>query len=150
MRYTPYISKKTLEILMIYFATPIHYHLSIYIREAFCMQAAVYARTGSKTKSINEQIMICKEFIRLEGWNVVEVYADQGISAHEQERPEMKRLLSDAFHRKFDLVVITGYDRLYRSQSFIDELIYKLHLFDIVVVIAGAKQNSKTYRYPFL
>jgi DNA invertase Pin-like site-specific DNA recombinase len=114
------------------------------------MKAAVYARTGSKTQSTNEQIVFCKEFIRSEGWSAVEVYADQGVSAHEQERPEMIRLLSDALHRKFEVVVVTGYDRLSRSQSFIDELLYKLYLFDIVVVIAGPKQTSKTYRYPFL
>jgi site-specific DNA recombinase len=114
------------------------------------MKAAVYARTGSAVISTNEQVVICKEFIRSEGWSLIEVYADQGISAHEQERPEMKRLLSDALHRRFEIVVVTGYDRLYRSQSFIDELLYKLYLFDIVVIIAGPKMTSKTYRYPFL
>lgn len=100
------------------------------------MKAALYARTGSLEHSTREQLQICRAYSRKKGWNVVGIYEDAGISAHELERKGLKQMIIDAESRKFDLIVISRYDRLFRSQVFIDELLNKLYAFDVVVVIA--------------
>jgi site-specific DNA recombinase len=98
------------------------------------MKAALYARTGSIEHSTKDQLHLCREYSRKKGWEVVAIYEDAGISAHDLDRKGMKRMIRDAELRKFDLVVISSYDRLYRSQSFINELINKLYAYDVVVV----------------
>jgi DNA invertase Pin-like site-specific DNA recombinase len=100
------------------------------------MKAALYARTGSIEHSTKDQLHLCREYSRKKGWEVVAIYEDAGISAHELDRNGMKRMIRDAELHKFDLVVISRYDRLYRSQSFIDELLNKLYAYDVVVVVA--------------
>jgi site-specific DNA recombinase len=101
------------------------------------MKAALYARTGTTQHSIKDQLHQCRQFSRKKGWKVVGIYKDEGISAHELERNGLKQMLIDAQLRKFDLIVITRYDRLYRSQTFIDNLLTQLYAFDVVVVVAN-------------
>jgi site-specific DNA recombinase len=99
------------------------------------MKAALYARTGSMEHSTQDQLHQCREYARSKNWQVVGIYEDKGISAHELDRNGMKQMISDAKLHKFDLIVISRYDRLYRSQSFIEELLNKLYAFDVVVVV---------------
>ena len=51
------------------------------------------------------------------GWQVVEVYADQGVSGAKgrEGRPAFDRLSADAVRRKFDVVAAWSVDRLGRS-----------------------------------
>jgi DNA invertase Pin-like site-specific DNA recombinase len=101
------------------------------------MKAALYIRTGSLEHSTLDQLQLCKEYSLSKGWEVVVIYEDKGISAHEFEREGMKKMLNDAELRKFERIVISGYDRLYRSQSFIETLLNKLYAFDVIVVVAS-------------
>jgi site-specific DNA recombinase len=100
------------------------------------MKAALYARTGSIEHSTKDQLHLCEEYCRKKGWDVVALYEDAGISAHELDRKSLKRMVRDAELHKFDLIVISRYDRLFRSQSFIDDLLNKLYAYDVVVVVA--------------
>jgi DNA invertase Pin-like site-specific DNA recombinase len=99
------------------------------------MKAALYARTGSMERSTKDQLHLCREYSHKKGWDVVGIYEDKGVSAHELERNGLKLLLNDAELHKFYLIVISSYDRLYRSQSFIELLLNKLYKFNIIVVV---------------
>ncbi|QGQ95900.1 recombinase family protein [Paenibacillus psychroresistens] len=100
------------------------------------MKAALYARTGSLEHETQNQLQQCREYAHSKGWQVVNIYEDKGISAHELDRIGMKQMLVDAESHKFDLIIISSYDRLFRSQSFIEELLNKLYSYDVVVVVA--------------
>jgi site-specific DNA recombinase len=101
------------------------------------MKAALYARTGTTQHSTKDQLHQCRQYSRKKGWEVVGIYQDEGVSAHELERSGLKQMLLDAQLRKFDLIIIARYDRLYRSQTFIDNLLTQLYAFDVVVVVAN-------------
>jgi DNA invertase Pin-like site-specific DNA recombinase len=100
------------------------------------MKAALYARTGSMEHETQDQLLQCRQYALSKGWEVIGIYEDKGISAHELDRLGMKQMISDAELHKFDLIVISSYDRLFRSQSFIEELLNKLYSYDVVVVVA--------------
>jgi site-specific DNA recombinase len=100
------------------------------------MKAALYARTGSIEHSTQDQLQLCRVYSHSKDWDVVKVYEDKGISAHELDRNGLKQMLRDAELRKFDLIVISSYDRLYRSQSFIEALLNQLYAFDVTVIVA--------------
>lgn len=99
------------------------------------MNAALYTRTGSLEHSTLDQLQRCKEYSFNKGWEVVAVYEDKGISAHELDRKGMKAMMDDAKLHKFDFIVISGYDRLFRSQSFIDTFLNKLFTYNVIVVV---------------
>jgi DNA invertase Pin-like site-specific DNA recombinase len=99
------------------------------------VKAAIYARTGSIEQSSIVQIDQCRGYIREVGGEVVGVYYDEGISAHQLERYGLTQLKNDANHQKFDAVVVTGFDRLYRDHQQIDEFVSKLIHANIELVI---------------
>ena len=61
--------------------------------------AAIYARYSSdlqRDASIEDQIRLCKERAKREGWRVVNCYTDHAISGASLIRPGMQMLLQDA------------------------------------------------------
>jgi site-specific DNA recombinase len=83
------------------------------------MRAAIYARYSSKLqdhRSIEDQIRICRERAQREGWSVIEVYEDAGISgAAMVNRPGLLRLRADAAAKKFEIIVAESIDRISRD-----------------------------------
>ncbi len=82
--------------------------------------AAIYARYSSdlqRDASIEDQIRLCKERAKREGWRVVNCYTDHAISGASLIRPGMQMLLQDAQAGKFDVIVAEAIDRLSRDQE---------------------------------
>jgi DNA invertase Pin-like site-specific DNA recombinase len=99
------------------------------------MKAAIYARTGSIEHSTISQIDLCRGYIREHGGELVGIYYDEGISAHQLERYGLRQLKNDAVHHKFDAVVVTGFDRLYRNHEYFDNFLSSLSDSNIELVI---------------
>jgi predicted site-specific integrase-resolvase len=87
--------------------------------KANAARAVIYARAAFANKnsnnSINEQIATCEKFIKRNGWTTVHVYRDGGKSGITLDRPEFQLMLENATSRRFDVVVVSGLDRLSRS-----------------------------------
>ena len=82
------------------------------------LRAGVYARYSSdhqSTASIDDQVRICRAEIERNGWDLVEVYADPGISGASTFRPGYQKLLLDASTGALDVVVAESLDRLSRD-----------------------------------
>lgn len=85
--------------------------VAIYIRVSTLDQA----REGY---SLDAQERILRKWCDDHKYNVYDLYADRGISAKDIEhRPDMTRLLQDAAHHKFDLVLFWALSRFTRSVS---------------------------------
>jgi site-specific DNA recombinase len=82
-------------------------------------RCAIYARFSSDrqdARSIDDQVVFCRDYVRRQGWRVVEVYADTAISgASVQGREGFARLIADSELRLFDVVVAADLDRLSRD-----------------------------------
>jgi DNA invertase Pin-like site-specific DNA recombinase len=80
-------------------------------------RAAIYARVSTDDQVIDNQVRELRQVAERRGWDVVEVYADEGISGAKgrNKRPGLDRLLNDASRRKFDVVMAWAIDRLGRS-----------------------------------
>lgn len=84
------------------------------------MRAAIYARYSTDKQSessIDDQVRLCRMRLDFEGWALVNVYKDEGISG---STPVARRaggltLLSDAMANSFDVLAIEGLDRLSRD-----------------------------------
>ncbi|MEW6145729.1 MAG: recombinase family protein [Thermodesulfobacteriota bacterium] len=80
-----------------------------YIRVSTTMQV----KEGESLSTQRQQI---EDFAKDKGWELVCIYADEGISGAKIEyRPDFKRLISDANQGKFEVVIFTKLSRFARN-----------------------------------
>ena len=93
------------------------------------MRVAIYARYSSDLQSdasIEDQVRLCKERAKQEGWRVVAVYSDRAISGATHLRPGYQKVLEDARKHQFDILLAEALDRLSRDQEHIASLYKQL------------------------
>ncbi len=79
------------------------------------MKAALYFRVSTVDQEAETQGREVRQFVAAHGWEVVEIYQDVGVSGARARRPALDRLLKDAWHGRFELVVVWDLSRLARS-----------------------------------
>lgn len=96
------------------------------------MKAAIYVRVSTSMQveegySLDAQLDRCKAYAVSQDWEVVETYIEEGESAKDLDRTEMKRMISDAEQGLFDVLLVYRLDRLTRS---VRDLHTLLRMFD--------------------
>jgi DNA invertase Pin-like site-specific DNA recombinase len=107
-------------------------------------RAALYVRVSTDKQIIEHQVRNLRQVAERRGWDVVEVYSDEGISGAKRrdKRPGLDAMLNDASRRKFDVVMAWAIDRL--GRSLIDLLGTIEHLEAAGVDICLDQQNIDT------
>jgi DNA invertase Pin-like site-specific DNA recombinase len=80
-------------------------------------RVAVYVRVSTDDQNLDNQVQVLTDVARQRGWQIVELYSDQGISGAKgkDSRPGFRRLCKHANQGKFDMVACWAVDRLSRS-----------------------------------
>lgn len=93
-------------------------------------KAVIYARYSSEAQSdsfsIPAQLEICRDYIKKQGWELVDEYIDEAISGTSDKRSSFQRMIVDASNQEFDRVVVYAYDRFSRNRY--DQVTYKHEL----------------------
>jgi len=95
--------------------------------------AAVYSRISTvghgqdSTMQTRELIEYCER----RGWEIFESYVDEGVSGKKDSRPQLNRLMADAYARRFDVVVVWRFDRFSRSVSHLCRALETFHALKI-------------------
>jgi site-specific DNA recombinase len=95
-------------------------------------RVALYIRVSTDEQA-NEGFSIEAQKRRLisyadsQDWTIVEIYIDDGYSAKDLKRPQMKQLIEDVTNTRFDILLVYRLDRMTRSTTDCD---YLLKLFD--------------------
>lgn len=84
------------------------------------MRVAIYVRVSTQEQakegfSIPGQLESLRAFCKSQGWEVAKEYKEEGKSAKDLDRPEMKEMMADIKKNKIDLVLVYKLDRLTRS-----------------------------------
>lgn len=86
------------------------------------MRAALYPRVSTEEQhikglSLPAQQKALEDYAHAHGYDIVGVYADEGISARKpvRKRPAMLRLLNDVQQNKIDIILVTKLDRWFRN-----------------------------------
>ncbi len=84
---------------------------------AKAMRAAIYLRVSTGDQTVENQRRELEAAAEARGWQVVAIYADEGISGAKgrDQRPQLDLMLRDAVRRRFDVVMTWAVDRLGRS-----------------------------------
>ena len=79
------------------------------------MKTAIYCRLSEEDRnkpvetddsnSIQNQKSMLLQYAMEQGWEVYNIYSDDDYTGADRRRPEFNRLIKDAEHRKFDIIL---------------------------------------------
>jgi site-specific DNA recombinase len=111
--------------------------------------AAIYARYSSDLQtdaSIEDQVRLCKEKAASNGWNIVECYADHGISGSSvMLRPSVQKLIQDGMEGKYDVLIAEALDRLSRDQEDIAAIYKRMQFAGITIITLSEGEISNLH-----
>ncbi|MGE5456337.1 MAG: recombinase family protein [Ignavibacteriales bacterium] len=119
--------------------------------------AGLYIRVSTEKQaqegySVAAQKENLTSFAKQQGWNIFEIYSDEGISGKNiQDRPDVKRLINDIKNKKIDVVVLYKFDRLTRDMLDTESIIKLIQECGIeVYTISGGTVDVSTATGRFL
>jgi site-specific DNA recombinase len=94
--------------------------------ECLTMRTAIYLRVSTDEQvkegySLNAQEEKLRAFCYSQDWEIVKIYREEGVSAKNLERPQIKKLLKEL--SQFDVVLVYKLDRISRSVADINSLL---------------------------
>ena len=103
------------------------------------MKTAIYARYSSENqseKSIDDQIRVCKNYIREHDMTVDDkhIYVDQAMSGSLINRPALQALEKAAENKEFDAMAVDDLSRLSRSNHQMLTLVLKFNYLQIKII----------------
>ncbi len=96
---------------------------------AKAMRAAIYLRVSTAGQDVANQRRELEAAAAARGWQIVAVYADEGISGAKgrDKRPQFDLMQADAVRRRFDVLMTWAVDRLGRSLPDLIGCMQELH-----------------------
>ena len=112
------------------------------------LRVATYARYSTdmqSSASIEDQLRICHRMIADRGWIAAQDYSDAAISGASLQRPGYQRMLDDARHGVFDVVIAEGLDRISRDQEHISGFFKQMQYRGIRIVTVAQGDVSEMH-----
>ena len=112
------------------------------------IRVALYARYSTdlqREASIEDQLRLCRSHAERQGWTVVDSYSDRAISGASMVRPGLQELITDASHRRFDVVMAEAMDRLSRDQEDIAGLYKRMSFAGVRIVTIAEGDISEMH-----
>ena len=94
-------------------------------------RAALYMRVSSVDQNPEMQALDLWQFAVQRGLQIVQEYTDHGVSGTKTRRPALDKLMEDARHHRFEVVVVGSCDRLARSTKHLLQVLDELNDFGI-------------------
>ena len=112
-------------------------------------RVALYARYSSDNQSaasIEDQLRLCDEMARREGWPVVQTYRDAAISGASMIlRPGIQAVLEDARAGIFNVLMAEALDRISRDQADVATLFKHLRFAGVRIVTLAEGEISELH-----
>lgn len=100
------------------------------------MKVAIYCRLSEEDRnkqsetddssSIQNQKSMLLQYAIEQGWEVYNIYSDDDYTGADRKRPEFNRLLEDAEHSKFDIILCKTQARFTRELELVEKYIHGL------------------------
>jgi DNA invertase Pin-like site-specific DNA recombinase len=95
------------------------------------MKVALYARVSTPDQNVETQLRALWRFIEARGWELHREYVDVGYSGKTDSRPELDAMLRDARARKFKVVLVWKFDRMFRSVEHMIDILQEFRALEI-------------------
>jgi DNA invertase Pin-like site-specific DNA recombinase len=106
----------------------------------------VYVRVSTDDQNLDNQVQILADVAQQRGWQIVEIYRDQGISGAKgkDSRPGFRKLCKDANQGKFEMVGCWSVDRLSRSLQYLVSFFSEMAAINVGLYIHQQAVDSTT------
>ena len=104
----------------------------------------LYARVSTKDQDCERQISELRIIASNHNYHIVDEYIDTGFSGSLKNRPELDRMMKDAFLKKFEMVMTLELSRVGRSTKNLLEIVEKLKEKGINLFIANQQIDTST------
>jgi site-specific DNA recombinase len=118
------------------------------------MKVAIYTRVSTEDQaregtSLEVQRDFLVSYAKKEGWEIYypepgKIYEDDGYSGYTTARPALKKLLSDAKKKRFDMVIVHKIDRFSRNLRDLLNLVEELELLNVSFKSATEVYDTST------
>lgn len=108
-------------------------------------RVCIYARYSSDLQSdasIEDQVRLCSERAKSQGWQLGTCYTDAGISGASLMRPGIQALLQAAMNGEFDIVLAEALDRLSRDQEDIAGIFKRMEFAGVKIITLSEGEIS--------
>jgi len=75
----------------------------------------IYCRVSTQDQSTIQQLEVLREYCQKAGYQIIDTYIDEGVSALSSKRPQFLRILDDARKRRINLILVYKICRFSRS-----------------------------------
>jgi DNA invertase Pin-like site-specific DNA recombinase len=104
-------------------------------------RAAIYARVSTSDQHVESQLLDLREMAKQRGFEIVHEYSDV-ISGSKRKRPGLDRLMAGARRNRFDVVIVSAFDRIARNVRHFLEVLDELNHLNIEFV--SLRENIDT------
>jgi len=116
-------------------------------RKTASRRVALYLRVSTTNgQTVENQRRVLQDIAKRAGWDVVEVYADEGYSGAKSrdQRPAFDRMLRDVTARRFDMIATVALDRIGRSMKHLVEFIETIKALNVGLYIHDQSIDTTT------
>ena len=107
-------------------------------------KVVLYCRVSTKDQNCERQITELRQIAKNHNYHIIDEYIDTGFSGSMKNRPELDRMMKDAFSKKFEMVMTLELSRMGRSTKNLLEIVEKLKDKDINLFIANQQIDTST------
>ena len=107
-------------------------------------KVVLYCRVSTKDQNCERQITELRQIAKNHNYHIIDEYIDNGFSGSMKNRPELNRMMKDAFSKKFEMVMTLELSRIGRSTKNLLEIVEKLKEKDINLFIANQQIDTST------
>ncbi|MCI3922469.1 recombinase family protein [Paenibacillus sp. TRM 82003] len=112
-------------------------------------KVAIYTRVStdgqaSEGFSLQAQYDAIVNFVRAQGWELIRVYTDPGVSAKDLNRPGVKEMITDLKAGKFDGVLVHKLDRLTRNIGDLYDLVELVNEYNVKLISLSENIDTST------
>jgi DNA invertase Pin-like site-specific DNA recombinase len=94
-------------------------------------RAALYVRVSTVDQHPETQLLELRQFASQRGLQIEQEYTDHGVSGTKARRPALDKMMDDARHHRFDVLVVWAFDRLARSTKHLLQTLDELNSYGI-------------------
>lgn len=114
------------------------------------VRAAAYLRVSTLDQAsegfgLDAQETVIRAYCTAQGWELIGLYTDAGLSGSTTDRPELARLLGDARAGRFERIVVLKLDRLARSLKDMLRLYDELESYNVAVASVREALDTSTH-----
>lgn len=112
-------------------------------------RVAIYIRVSTEEQakegfSISAQRQRLMSYAESMGWDIYDIYIDEGYSGAKSERPELNRLRGDIKNKSIDLVLVWKVDRFFRNVYYLSEMLHQMDKSGVGFVSMTESFNTAT------